>query len=312
MGLGCIRDEYVPAMKWCFDRVCGLKGMQHFDCTYPYQAAYAVKNYPFEVAEKTPNEGLPLVILDRTHGEFLFRNRWKDADDIVAVLNLNLSSIPGLGREAASRVGTLAISGLGTNLLNGRMGLPLLNQAYGAELLYAETGKKGQASLGARMDRMYERASRRRRWSRRQRFKTTDVVIFPPPRLPATEPTGIECTRHFAVDYSGAAGVPGLFVVIDELTNAGDQRWLFPASRKRGQPGTVLGDPAGRNLTWQFVGGEEARRGYVQPGDRCFAIVTVNNGPAPKAAAATEGDTTRVKIGGQTVTYDGKRIRFAR
>ena len=88
MGLGCLPARFLPAMKWCFDRSCGPEGLQHFDCTYPYQAAYAVKNYPFTTTAKAPGEanGLPLVVLDRTHGNCVFRNRWQDGDDTLGFL----------------------------------------------------------------------------------------------------------------------------------------------------------------------------------------------------------------------------------
>ena len=263
---------------------------------------------PSRSPHRRPAPRLPLTILDRTHGEFVFRNRWQDADDIVAVLNLNLASPPGLGREATSRIGTLALSGLSTSWIDTRIGLPPLNDVYGAELLYAATGKNGQSFVGANLDRMYERGSRRR-WSPPRRPKPTDPIVFPPPRRPPTEPTGITCTRHFAVDYSGAAGVPGLFVIIDELKNAGKQRWLYPSSKVRGQPPTILGDPAGRNLTWQFIAGE-VRAEYVDPGERCIAVITIGDGPAPRLEKTMLGETTRLSLGGQTITYDGKRIVF--
>lgn len=309
MGLGCVPDEYVPAMKWCFDRSCGPQGLQHFDCTYPYQAAYALKNYPFGVTAKAPGEGLPLAILDAVHGEFVFRNRWQDGDDTLAVLNLNLASPSGLSRQATSRIGTLRISGLGTNWVDGRIGMPLLNQVHGGELLYASTGKKGQAFVGARLDRMYERGSRRR-WSWPRRPGPTDPIVFPPPRKPPTQSTGIQCTRHFAVDYSGVAGVPGLFVIVDELKNTGNQRWLYPSGANRRRP-SILGDPAGKNLTWQFAGGE-VRGNYIQPGDRCLAVAALGEGPAPQMKATIQGTAIRAEIGGQTITYDGKRIGFSR
>ena len=316
MGLGCVPAEFMPAMKWCFDRSVGPQGLQHFDCTYPYQAAYAVKNYPFDLAAKAPGgeNGLPLLILDRAHGNCVFRNRWQDGNDIVVTLDVGALFPPGLGRTASARLGSISITGLGTNWVNGRIGLPPLNGAYGGELLYADKGRAGQAFVGARLDRMYERRSRRG-WRRRRRvlpgrWNPAEPNVFEMPQRTPTDETGIKCTRHFAVDYSGAAGVPGMFVIVDELQNVDRQRWLYPASKVRRRP-TVLGDPAGRNLSWHFASGEP-RGNSVTPGNRCFVIAILANGPAPAVTFSTEDNTSRAAIGDQTVTFDGKRIVFGK
>ena len=324
MGLGSLPDHFLPAMKWCFDRSCGPEGLQHFDCTYPYQAAYAVKNYPFTTAAKAPGgeNGLPLMILDSVHGNCVFRNRWQDENDIVTTVDFGCLVPAGLGRAASAQLGSISISGLGTNWVSGRIGLPPLNRAHGGELLYAESGKPGQAFAGARLDRMYERAGRRG-WRRRPaivpgRWRTGELNVFPKPEKPATQDTGIKCTRHFAVDYSGVSGVPALFVIVDEMQNVGRQRWLYPAGKVRGSP-AVLGDPAGKNLTWHFASGTP-RGNYVTPVplasggpvSRCFVIGTLSNGPAPSVGTTTEGRTSRATVGGQTVTFDGKRITLAK
>jgi hypothetical protein len=50
---------------------------------YPHRAIFALTSWPIGLDEQNPVEVLPLARRDSKHGWFVFRNRWKDADDIL-------------------------------------------------------------------------------------------------------------------------------------------------------------------------------------------------------------------------------------
>lgn len=92
-GFGGIRPMYRPAMLWVYERFVEptessrypeLQGKRSFDVfQYPHRALYAMVNWPFDEKPRNPAEVLPKVAQDKTMGQYVFRNRWQDEDDIV-------------------------------------------------------------------------------------------------------------------------------------------------------------------------------------------------------------------------------------
>ncbi len=87
-----------------------------------------------------------------------------------------------------------------------------------------------------------------------------------------------------AVDFSGASGAPLLLVGYGPA---------FPADRF-----SETGDTEGAN----------ARAVEVDAGGHTYAIVTLQRGEAPEVSAEGEGDDAVVRIGDQTIRFDGEKL----
>jgi hypothetical protein len=86
-GFGASDSAYHPAILWSFNHVVepdAAKRTYDTVSPYPQQAVLALAHWPIGIPEKNPAEALPWRALhDAYHKYFVFRNRWKDADDIL-------------------------------------------------------------------------------------------------------------------------------------------------------------------------------------------------------------------------------------
>jgi hypothetical protein len=74
------------------------------------------------------------------------------------------------------------------------------------------------------------------------------------------------------------------------------------------------GDPSGASLSGRFVAPAAPKfvRGAVTGSDVYFVVFTLQRGAPPEIRVEGEGLTSRVTVGGQTVTFDGERIVWGR
>jgi len=76
--------EHTPAVLWFYNHMVNPGDEKDYDVTdYPHGAVYALANWPFSVEEAHPHTILPNVWMDRKCSYFVFRNGWKDHEDIV-------------------------------------------------------------------------------------------------------------------------------------------------------------------------------------------------------------------------------------
>jgi hypothetical protein len=310
MGFAAVPGPMRGLMRWLFDRDVGLAGRQHFDCAYPYQAAYALANYPFDAEPVDPGTAMPLFVADVKHGQVVFRNRWKDADDIVATLDFNASSLPGLEPRTAPQAGGVRIVGLGREWVDGVLGVKPVNPVFGGELIYATCERPGQAIVGATMDRAYRTvvAQAARQVAKPKEWGTAPVMRFDAPAMPESTDAGMRVTRHAAIDYTGASGVPALFVFVDVLKGIGSMPWSFPG------PGAGSGGEGAGMSWWKAVQPlpQGSRGGTTQDGVR-VAVGTMQSGKPPDAKVSVSADgKASVSVGGQSIHFTGDRIVFAR
>jgi hypothetical protein len=336
MGLGSAPPALLPALKWCFDRDVGLAGKRHFGCAYPYQAAYALANYPFDVEARPPGEALPLAIEDPEQGHFLFRDRWQDPGDVIVGLYLNLQSLPPLRlQDGDLSAGVLNVAGLGGAWLRGFAGPRRLNDAVGAELLYSRVEGK-QALVGMDLTRCYTVAPEQSRRGRVaaaplirlphglptveevQKFlaSTPPPTAAPPPKPPPTPTPEGRMVRHVAVDLSGECGSPVLIAIVDRCEKiAGPWRIPLPAGPAVSEPGRfVCGDAAGANLAGCIAAPPNARLsgGAIPAAGEYFVVLTLQQGPSPAAKVEGSGLAAKVAVGRRTVAFDGQRIVLAK
>ena len=176
-------------------------------------------------------ETMPRAVLDRIAGYAVFRNAWKDGDDVV------VTALLGKGPRGYKKVpgGPILVWGLGM-----RTRFPV--DLGGTEADFFEARPAGG-------------------------------VLSAPVR-------GGTCS--FAADFSGASGASAVLVMAGP--DAGDVR----SPQARGP------------------GGASAASVKVAAGGHTFYVMTLQKGAAPEVK--TEGD--RVKVGPQTVAFDGKEITF--
>jgi hypothetical protein len=94
IGMGAVSTEHQSAMKWFYDEFLSESDAaagQPYDTAswYPHLAVCAFVNWPAGMKAKNPVESLPLCYRDSKYGFYVWRNRWKDADDTVISVLLN-------------------------------------------------------------------------------------------------------------------------------------------------------------------------------------------------------------------------------
>jgi hypothetical protein len=67
-----------------------LEGEKSYDAmVYPHRAVLALVNWPIGLQPKNPAEVIGRVNVDETMGHYMFRNGWKDSDDLYFTFLLN-------------------------------------------------------------------------------------------------------------------------------------------------------------------------------------------------------------------------------
>jgi hypothetical protein len=363
-GFGLVPDALKPAVLWAWNRTQKLADDGKLKGAYltedfldPMSAAFMFVNYPDPsggIAEENPAKALPKVLLDDWKGGFAFRNRWQDGDDVVATIYLNWNFAGG--EWFSEETGDFRISGLGVDWAVRGVGwgctgekTPVPKQPNQNVLELSEpvergapafsrffkASKDGSAILALDLDYVYANVK-----------KKGDGKTLPP--LPAHPRTGmadvyfdrgIKGLRGFAADYSGAAGVPALFAVVDKVTgSAGSNGWHLVTDKSlpveiagnvfviRGAngatlKGTVLA-PASPAITTRAqtfgheatYNGDHQTRTYdrtiidVPAKDFVFVVMTLQQGNGPAVTAQGTGVATRAALGKQTVGFDGEKI----
>lgn len=111
-------------------------------------------------------------------------------------------------------------------------------------------------------------------------------------RITYHTPKTYDNVTSFAVDYSGASGAEALFVMTGKGTG-------LSARMGRTQAASLADRTGG-------IGGATGKITLVTAGGRSFCVMTLQKGAAPKVEA--RGDS--VVVGGQAITFDGKRLQL--
>ncbi len=159
--------------------------------------------------------------------------------------------------------------------------------------------------------------------------------------------SGIRAMRSFAVDYSGKSGAPCLIAIVDRFKGGGRKvwQWQLPEGDERaGRKGDIehtsidggiftVRKPDGASMRGTFVtrhelaaerrmttmrggGGSSAGKLLERPiegvfaegGEAFFVVITIQKGDAPPVAIKGSGLDAVVRVGKQTVRFDGEKI----
>lgn len=298
--------------------------------------AEAFLNYPLDVAPAAPDAILPHVWEARTRGLYAFRNNWTDGrDSIVAQAYAKAGQSCGWSQAEA---GCFQIYGLGhawawkDNNAAGKEGSRWLDNvvmlpddpvdawAHGELTHFEADPKTGSGSVTFDLDNIYRCI--RQAGDRKERFDG-----------------GLRGVRAFAADYRGKAGAPGLFVVADRISGGKRKVWMWQLPREGRDGADWTLDIQGNSFTLAykdaslkatFVSPENVKIARVKgrmkahelsgvadvdvsaihvtgedptAGD-FLVVMTIQKGAPPEVKI----DGAKARVGGRTVTFDGKKI----
>ena len=88
IGLGLATPAQKPAWLWFYNHNFREKDLREgtpYDTVsyYPHHSILSFVNWPFGIKEVNPAECIPRASVDHTYSYCMFRNRWKDENDIV-------------------------------------------------------------------------------------------------------------------------------------------------------------------------------------------------------------------------------------
>ncbi len=305
LGIATVPDSLLPGIMTFFDRYLGMEGDRTFGIHSPHEAAFLLSYYPENTKKQNPADLFERVFVDETRGFYSFRDQWQGKDDFVANIYLKRQSIKGVW--SFPDVGSFRIWGLG-----GRWASPGASELSPIE-------ENGVVLPDAKP------------WVRSkpiffQSHPDGSGVVSLQTDAIRTRNQGIAAVRSLAVDYSGLAGVPGLFALSDQFV--GDVN--APAFQKKVWVMNTEENVAieGRSFTLKAANGATMKGTFLAPtqvkirfektetggrilatgGNEFFVIMTVQKGKAPDLKITGSGLTAQVKIGKQEVFVQGDRI----
>ncbi|MGH7999123.1 MAG: hypothetical protein ACREPR_06775, partial [Brasilonema sp.] len=293
MGLGTLPQRFLPGVMGFYNRYWGMEGDKSFGINSPYTAIYALAGYRDDIVPQNPAEVLNHVLVDEQKGFYAFRNQWQDSGDFIASIYLKRQFVPD--SWSFPDAGSFRIWGLGGHWANPGPG----------------DGNR----------------------------KSENVVVIKPSENPTTQPIffqsnadgsgivslkGDSWLRSFAVDYSGASGVPGLFVVVDRVMDKQtNPTWIMHTEgivTIQGQHFTIQ-SPSGTTMQGTFVTPNEVKLSFqlkgregtlmATGGHQFFVVMTVQKDAAPTVKISEIGLNSIVQVGGQNITFQNNRIVFS-
>ncbi|MFP4120530.1 MAG: hypothetical protein ACLFWI_05855 [Coleofasciculus sp.] len=287
VGLGIVPERLLPGVMWFFNRHWGRNGDNSFGIELPHEAAYIFARYPQDVTPQNPAKVWGRVVVDEQKGFFTFRNQWRDENDFVTSIFVK-GEKPRGGHWSFPDAGSFRIWGLG-----GRW------------------ATAGSASDGTQRDENVVLLPQK------QAGKTAKVTGF----QANPDGSGMVSLQHnnwlrsLAVDYSGASGVPGLFVLVDQVVEAEklDQTWIMHTQEDvtiQGQQFTLEAEsgatmqgtfvtPSDVNL--EFIPSETGGMIQATGRDRFIVVMTVQSGTAPDVEVLLTEFNPQIQVGNQTI-----------
>jgi hypothetical protein len=239
--------EQLPAFKWMYDYLVGANGDKSWDCRGG-GGLYSILYYPADLQAQNPAALMGLNFVDTSHGLVIFRNRFQDENDIVAVVNAHSRQPEGC--HGGPDTNTIRILGLGSCFVvgGGRTGDPNGQ----TNLFPARPENRAPGGLG--------------KLTRHEFTKDGGGLA-----LATGSCMGVlEHKRLFAADFSGRAGAPAVFV--DAETSQNGKLWRLNTPEfnvlTAGANSFTLTSPVGSSLKCTVVEPKQVafRQGAVQRG----------------------------------------------
>jgi hypothetical protein len=314
-----VNEDYLPAMKWFYDRLTGDYGDKRYD---PDRAGviYSYLYYPNNIESLNPEEIFGLNYVDPTHGMVIFRNAYKDSTDIIAQHNAkgrapkhchggadaNGFRIWGLGgcwTTGAGRIGSLGSPGQ-TSVLRYDPDEQVPKSSETGNLVYHEFQEDGSGY---------------------------SVIEGSSTLLPYHR-------RVFIADYSGLSGLPGLFVISDSTVygkfwrlntpevneiSYHDSSFILTAPNGNRMEGIILhGDKGtirtgsfarGSGFTWDGETFENNNWLDFESSDRNYLVVLIlleEEQTRPEIKLHKMDDGNYIQVGERVMGISGKEVNF--
>jgi hypothetical protein len=304
MAVGLVPEQLLPALKW---RLEGEKEL--LNPFSPHVAPFLIAGYPLESASVNPEKTLNRVLVDEDKGFYAFRNRWQDGSDFIASIYLKRRFVGGW---SFPEVGSVRIWGLGGH--------------------WATVDSGGEERIRENVVILPNTRS----WRRSEPIafhsdlKTGSGVVTLKTDTIELKEAKITGVRSFAVDYSGASGSPGLFVLLDALVGSVDESafrgrtWVMNTEGKvrLGQNRLAIAGPDGSNLEATFITPVSVRlqvektatgsRILARGEDDFLVVMTVQSGTPPQVKATGTGRNTRITVGQQEIAIDNGTIKLGK
>lgn len=312
--LGTCPREKLPHYVWWYDRHAGVKAPGELENKFDYRREgriWAMIYYPEDIEAKDPTGEMPTAVSGGA-GMCLFRNRWKDADDICGYLTADQHhhghawDQPEVLQMNLHAYGTLFFGGPNKTR----------EDKHFTALLVDGKHHRGRGSVGDNGKLEY--------------FKSVAggaYIVAGGGRQ--YQAIGAEVKRHLLVDFSGQAA-PALLSTLDQVRsddkrtytwqgNLGDHNgdWGIEASasKEAGRPVFVLKGQDDSFVKGWVVSPADAE---IDAGDPLkisvegkdadiWVVMVVGQGKAPEATITGSGLASVVKIGKSTVRFDGEK-----
>jgi hypothetical protein len=268
---------------------------------------------PDEIPARPPGEVMPTAVIDRRKGLFLFRNRYRDAEDFVTHFFLQTERPMGPAWWL-TECGSFRLSGLGTAwAVGGGQGKrekeywkenvvtlgyepePSLERGRAGTCLYCEQPEYGVGIVGG------------------------DLSVF----HGASGSGASRGTRHFAVDYTGRCGAPALVAVADQVQGDGIKVWrMYTGASGIGVDGadfTLRGKARGTSLRGRFVAPEDVALSVSNgallavsrlPSPDYLVAMTIQKGEPPPIAVQGRGLAARLTVGRRQIRFEDGKLRL--
>lgn len=244
-----IAPEFQP-LAWWFWRESGnpldAKGLPranrlleagHPGTSYNSIPVYAFLHAPLDMAPQSPAESLPRSWHDPVTGDFIFRNAVKDERDVV--LQLTAQQVFNRGGDQTS--GSFALRGLGHNWTHEHVvsmtSMPPRNEhpvvqtdnpdqfrGGRGRVLDAKSYADGSGVVRMDLSKVYRTQSED--VERRRDARDNTGLLYP--GALSDDGGAVSVVRSILADYSGAAGVPAVIIIHDQLAGVDHHFWSWP------------------------------------------------------------------------------------
>ncbi len=312
-------QELTPAIKWMYDYLVGERGDESYDVNDWAGGLYSLLYYPTESEAQNPAEVAGLQQVYGGSGVAIFRERFQDEGDIVALVNATQRRADG--GHAGPDVNTFRILGRGGFFVTGggRTG----DTAGQTNLFIGEPPSRGTNELGELVEVQLDEDT----GGGHATVRGSSMGVT-------------EHERRFSADYSGAAGVPALFLNSETSLNGKlwrmntpqfnditleDNRFIITSPNGATFAVTVL-EPAKATFRTGTVerGGGLGHAGFPYRGKkyannkyiefevdkRAAVLMTLQDGPPPAVAVAHGIHGAKAQVGGVTIIYEKESGRL--
>lgn len=332
-----IPDAYKPSALWVWNYLMGVTDDASIPRVMPsgkesiwglgsLTAAQTFLHYPLDVQPVHPREGMPRDWRADTFGLHVFRSGFEAGDEFVAQVFGKTFPIKGWNHPNA---GSFQVWGLGhawsttddsPGTIRDTYSIVLLpdeqiNAGATGRLVHRRAFPDGSGSITFDLGDVYAR----RRTGRQDEAQGS---------------ADIKGLRAFAFDYSGKSGAPALMVIVDRIEGGGRRLWTWQkpdgaAATVNGNGFTISYPDASMKATFvlpasvkpEYVEekvkeGADAKHGFWGTLRRIkahgrgsfFVVITFQRDEAPPVKVEGEGLEATVKVGGQTVRFDGTKV----